>query len=98
MRVLNTRAVSTTVQLALGGAEEKRKPGGDGTTTLYDTIFPVGLIHDWVNGLMTGANSWKEPAQPWHGSIVQMGEFQAYLAIREVKSQESHLDPLTFRG
>jgi hypothetical protein len=33
MRVLNILAVSSTVQLR-GGAEEKTKPGRDGTTTL----------------------------------------------------------------
>jgi hypothetical protein len=46
--VLKILAVSSTVQSA-GGAEEKTKPGRDGTTTLKDTVFPVALTE---GGLM----------------------------------------------
>jgi hypothetical protein len=60
--VLNILAVSSTVQFA-GGAEEKTKPGRDGTTTLKDTVFPVALTEGWVNGSITGRNSWKDPMQ-----------------------------------
>jgi hypothetical protein len=56
MSVLKRRAVSRFVQF-WGGGEEKRNPGREGTTTLNDMFFPVGLVQDWVNGLMTGRNS-----------------------------------------
>jgi hypothetical protein len=53
-------AVSSKVQLG-GAGSEKIKPGSEGTTTLNDIFFPVGLLHDSVKGLITGRNSWKEP-------------------------------------
>jgi hypothetical protein len=62
MSVSNRRAVSASVEFS-GGEEEKRNPGREGTITLNDTFFPVGLVQDWVNGLMTEKNSWMEPEE-----------------------------------
>jgi hypothetical protein len=63
MRVLKILAVSLLVQSVVGGAEEKTKPGRDGTTTLKATFFPMEVTADSVNGLITGRNLWKEPVQ-----------------------------------
>lgn len=62
--VLKTRAVSAMVQFT-GGAEEKAKPGIEATTTSNETFFPVVVVASLVRSLMTGANSRKEPGQPW---------------------------------
>jgi hypothetical protein len=86
MSVLNILAVSSTVQLA-GGAEEKTKPGRDGTTTLYDTVLPLALVDDSVNGLMTGRNSWKEPVKTFRCQVELQGA-PNYLAIRAARSVE----------
>jgi hypothetical protein len=46
-----------------GGADEKTKPGSDGTTTLYNTSLSLELVDDCVSGLIKGRDSWKEPVQ-----------------------------------
>lgn len=65
--VLKTRAVSATVQFS-GGTEENAKPGREATTTSNETFLPAVVVASFVSSLMTGANSKKEPGQPWTSS------------------------------
>jgi hypothetical protein len=71
---------SSVLQLA-GGAEKKTNPGRDGTTTLNNTFFPLALIDDCINGLMTGRNSWNEPVKTFHFEVELQG-VSHYLLIR----------------
>jgi len=63
MRVLKTRAVSLIVQFA-GGADEKAKPGREGTIMSNAIGVPVEVLEFCRRGSITGKNSRNDPGQP----------------------------------